>query len=121
MISIGAAYNSCQHMPGYVLGDLVSQKMRFIFLAKSKVLLVFSQTKMSHYIILKLEIAVKMKEKERVSNCCRKFKKQNRITKKRNLWCYKKSLVLPGTKRTRGEERKASSWCKKHLSDTESQ
>ncbi|KAH0884552.1 hypothetical protein HID58_060648 [Brassica napus] len=86
-------------MPGYVLGDLVSQEMRFIFLAKSKVLLVFSQTKMSHYIILKLEIPVKMKEKERLL----------------------RGLLLLGTKRTRGEERKASSWCKKHLSDTESQ
>ncbi|CAN6829042.1 unnamed protein product [Brassica oleracea] len=32
-----------------------------------------------------------------------------------------RGLLLPGTKRTRGEERKASSWCKKHLSDTESQ
>ncbi|KAJ0246633.1 Elongation factor [Hirschfeldia incana] len=30
-------------------------------------------------------------------------------------------LVVPRNKRTRGGERKASSWCKKHLSDPESQ
>ncbi|KAG7635018.1 hypothetical protein ISN44_As03g051540 [Arabidopsis suecica] len=35
--------------------------------------------------------------------------------------CLASEMLVPRNKRTRGGERKASSWCKKHLSDPESQ
>ncbi|KAL1226351.1 hypothetical protein V5N11_030523 [Cardamine amara subsp. amara] len=174
VISIGAMYNSSQHMPEYVLGDLVFSSEGVISsygdgfhipdIIESTVGLFADADVTLHHpqigdscedildnIFIRNGVAEEMngdlmetssheeaekaeegegtsapplqqtQETEQDHQEERSLVLQGREDSVLRSCLASEMLVVPRNKRTRGGERKASSWCKKHLSDPESQ
>ncbi|XP_010413662.1 PREDICTED: uncharacterized protein LOC104699951 [Camelina sativa] len=173
VLSIGAIYNSSQHMTDYVLGDLVFSSEGVISsygeafhipdIIESTVGLFADADVTLHHpqsgdscenildnILIRNGVAEEMNDDLMETSCHDETEKaeegegtsvpplqQNQETEQDDQEekslvlqgredsvlrsCLATEMLVPRNKRTRGGERKASSWCKKHLSDPESQ